>query len=154
MDNPQSISWRNSKDFWSGAMLIAVGAATILIARGYPFGTTLRMGPGYFPSLLGGILILFGFYLLIKGLRKSEPIERNWSLRALIVLTISLVLFGFLMQHAGFIPALVVLIFGSSAAGREFRLVEVLACTLVLTVLSLAVFIWGLGLPYPLFVGF
>jgi hypothetical protein len=66
------IALHNNKDFWAGIMLIAVGAASIFIARGYPFGSTMRMGPGYFPSMLGGILALFGIYVLIIGLRSGE----------------------------------------------------------------------------------
>jgi hypothetical protein len=67
---------------------------------------------------------------------------------------LSLVLFGILMQLAGFIPALVALVFVSAASGREFKLMEVLLLTVVLTVASVALFIWGLGLPYPLIKGF
>jgi hypothetical protein len=59
-----------------------------------------------------------------------------------------------LMDRAGFIPALVVLVFGSAAASTEFKLSEVALLTLVLTIFSVAVFIWGLGLPYPLLAGF
>jgi hypothetical protein len=148
------IALRNNKDFWAGIMLIAVGAASIFIARGYPFGSTMRMGPGYFPSMLGGILALFGIYVLIIGLRSGEKITVHCSLRALIILTLSLVAFGFLMTHAGFIPAMAVLIFGSSSAGRDFKFVEILLLTVILTGLSVAIFIWGLGLPYPLIKGF
>lgn len=144
------IEVRNNKDFWAGMMLIGTGAMAIFIARDYPFGSTTRMGPGYFPSVLGGILVLFGIYIMLMGLRRNEKIQGRWSLRALIVLPLSLVLYGVLMKHAGFIPALAVLIFASAAAGREFKFVEVLLLTLVLTGLSVAVFIWGLGLPYPL----
>jgi hypothetical protein len=57
------------------------------------------------------------------------------------------------MEHAGFIPALVVLIFGSALAGKEFKFVEVLLLAIGLTVFSVALFIWGLGLPYPLLLG-
>jgi hypothetical protein len=67
-----------NKDVWSGAMLIAIGLAAVFTARNYPFGTTLRMGPGYFPSVLGGLLILAGLYLVAKGLRAPEPIEGGW----------------------------------------------------------------------------
>src|SRR5262245_6296266 len=148
------IELRNNKDFWAGIMLIAIGAASILIARGYPFGSTMRMGPGYFPSMLGGILALFGLYVLIIGLRRSEKITVRCSTRALIVLPFSLVAFGVLMTHAGFIPAMAVLIFGSASAGRDFKFVEVLVLTIILTWLSVAIFIWGLGLPYPLIKGF
>ena len=80
-------------------MLVAAGAAAVLIARNYAFGTTLRMGPGYFPTVLGGILILFGLYLVVGSLRSSasapqqaqEPTLRGgWSLRALVVLPLAL----------------------------------------------------------------
>jgi hypothetical protein len=143
----------NSKDFWGGLMLIATGVAAVAIARDYAFGTSLRMGPGYFPTVLGGVLTLFGLYLVVRALRHSEAIEGGWSPRALIVLPLSLVLFGILMDHAGFIPALAVLIFGSAAAGSAFRLGEVAGLTLLLIVFCVAVFIWGLGLPYPLLAG-
>ncbi len=135
-------------------MLIAIGVAAVVIARDYPFGTTLRMGPGYFPTMLGAILVLFGLYLVVLGLRSTEALEGNWSVRALVIVPLSLVLFGVLMDHAGFIPALVVLIFGSASAGPEFKPTEVALLTVVLTVFCIAVFIWGLGLPYPLLAGF
>jgi hypothetical protein len=146
-------SLRTNRDFWAGLMLIGLGGAAVLIARDYTFGTAVRMGPGYFPSLLGGLLVVFGIYLLAKGLRSREQIEGNWSLRALIVLPLSMVLFGVLMDRAGFIPALAVLIFGSALAGTEFRFIEVALLTVGLTIFSVLVFIWGLGLPYPLLVG-
>ena len=141
---------RNNKDFWAGMTFMGTGAMAMLIARKYPFGTTLRMGPGYFPIVLGGILLVFGIYVMLRGLRTKEQIEGNWSVRALIVLPFSLVLFGLMMEHAGFIPALAALVFGSSAASREFKFVEVLLLTALLGALSVALFIWGLGLPYPL----
>jgi hypothetical protein len=147
------LEFRNNKDFWAGLMLIGTGAAAVIIARNYAFGTALRMGPGYFPSVLGGSLVVFGLYLVAAGLRHKEKIEGKWSLRALIVLPLSLVLFGLLMERAGFIPALMVLIVGSAAAGAEFRLVEVLLLAVGLTAFCVALFIWGLGLPYPLLVG-
>jgi putative tricarboxylic transport membrane protein len=105
------------------------------------------MGPGYFPSVLGGVLALFGIVLMVRGLRSSEKITGSWSLRALIVLPLSFVLFGFLMDHAGFVPALAVLIFGSASGGSEFKFLEIALLTVVLTLLSVAIFIWGLGLP-------
>lgn len=147
------LGFHNNKDFWAGLMFFGIGALAIFIARDYPFGRTLRMGPGYFPTLLGWILILFGIFIMGKGLRKKEKIEGNWSIRALIMLPAMIVLFGLLMERAGFVPALAVLIFGSATTSREFRWGEALLLTLVLTLLSVAVFVWGLGLPYPLIKG-
>jgi hypothetical protein len=147
------LQFLNSRDFWAGAMLIAMGVAAMVVAKSYAFGTALRMGPGYFPSVLGGILVLFGLYLVAQGLRDGEPVEGGWSLRALIVLPLSLVLFGLLMEYAGFVPALVVLVVGSSTASSEFRFLESLALAAGLTVFAVALFIYGLGLPYPLIAG-
>jgi Tripartite tricarboxylate transporter TctB family len=143
----------DSKDFWSGVMLIAIGATALYIGRDYPFGTALRMGAGFFPLVLGAVLVLFGIYFAVRGLRSEDRIEGNWSPRALVILPLAFVLFGVLMQYAGFVPALFVLVVGSAAAGTEFKLVEVLVLAGLLTVLCVALFIWALGLPYPLFAG-
>ena len=148
------LDFRHNQDFWAGVMLIATGLAAVVIARDYAFGTALRMGPGYFPSVLGGLLVLAGLYLVVKGLRSGEKITGTGSVRALIVLPLSLVLFGLLMEYAGFVPALAVLIFGSAAAGTEFKFGEVALLTVFLTVMCVLVFVWGIGLPYPLFAGF
>ena len=156
-------SMANNRDFWAGVFLIAIGAAAMLMARDYAFGTALRLGPGYFPNVLGGMLFVFGIYILAVGLGKSEKLEGSWSLRALIILPLSLVLFGVLMDPpevlqgrvpGGFIPAMLVLIFGSATASTEFKFIEVLLFSIFLTALCAAVFIYGLGLPYPLLTDF
>ena len=145
---------RHNKDVWAGMMMIGIGAAAMFIARDYRFGSALRMGPGFFPTFLGGILIAFGICIIAVGLRSGEKIQGSVSLRALVMLPFSLILFGVLMEHAGFIPAMVALVFVSAASGREFKFIEVLLLTVVLTVASVALFIWGLGLPYLLIKGF
>jgi hypothetical protein len=145
---------RSNKDFWAGLMLIAIGAAAMFISRDYRFGSALRMGPGFFPVILSGVLIVFGVCIMAVGLKSGEKIQGRLSLRALILLPLSLVLFGVLMEKAGFLPALVALVFLSAFSGREFKFVEVSLLTVLLTVASAALFIWGLGLPYPLIKGF
>jgi putative tricarboxylic transport membrane protein len=142
-----------TKDCWGGLMLIALGAAAIAIARNYPFGTALRMGPGYVPIVLGALLIVFGVSLLGAALRGAEEIAGGWSLRALVMLPLALVLFGLLMEHGGFVPAMLVLVFASAAASAEFKLVDALLLSIGLTALSVVVFVWLLGLPYPLIAG-
>ena len=147
--------WSNlfgSKDFWAGLMLIALGGTTVLVSHAYPMGTVLRMGAGYFPTVLGGILVVFGLILLIRGVRSTDRIEPNWSPRALFVIPVTLALFGLLIERIGFVPSLLMLIVGSAAASSEFRLLEAVTVGAVLTALCVAVFIWGLGLPYPLLV--
>jgi uncharacterized membrane protein len=148
------LEWRTNKDLWASVMYIGTGALGMWIARDYPFGSALRMGPGYFPTVLGGIMVAMGIYVLALGLRKDhEKIQGNWSIRALIVLPISMVVFGILMEEAGFIPAMLALIPISAAAGRDFKWVEVVPLTIGLTILCAAGFIFALGLPYPLIKG-
>jgi uncharacterized membrane protein len=144
----------NNKDVWAGLLLIAIGAAAMFIASNYGFGTALRMGPGFFPIILGAVLILFGLTMLASGLHQPKKIAGASSLRALVILPLALVLFGVLMEHGGFVPAMLVLIFASATATTEFKFVEVLLFSVGLTALSAAVFVWALGLPYPLFTAF
>jgi hypothetical protein len=148
------VGLRNNRDIWAGLMLVGIGAVSIWLSRDYAFGTSLRMGPGYFPTVLGGVLVLFGVILLGRGLRAKEEIEGGWSIRALLIVPLSFVLFGALIDRAGFVPALAVLIFASAAASKEFRFREVALLAIVLTVFSIAVFVWALGLPYRLLAGF
>ena len=144
----------DNKNFLSGLFFIGVGGLGIFMAQDYPMGTALRMGPGYFPIVLSALLILFGIYCLVQGLLKPEKLPGNWSPRALLILPLATVVFGVLMEHAGFIPALIALTFISAYAGNEFKFMEVLLMAIGLTVGSWALFIWGLGLPYPLIVGY
>ena len=147
------VSPYENRGILSGLMFAGIGVLALTIARNYPMGSALRMGPGYFPNVLGGIMILFGIIMMAQGVLKPEKVGGAWSVRALAILPIATVIFGTLMEHLGFIPALLILIFLSALAGREFRLVEVALLAIGLTVGSWALFIWGLGLPYPLFTG-
>ncbi len=140
-----------NRDFWAGLMFFGFGIVAIFVARDYPFGRLLRMGSGYFPILMGAVLVVLGVYIMAKGLLRGEKIPGNWSVRAMVVLPLMMIFFGAMIDRAGFIPALAVLAFGSAAASREFRWGEVLLLTAFLTALSVSLFIWGLGLPYPLF---
>lgn len=144
------VAIRNNKGFWGGLTFMVVGAVVVLYAWDYPFGTTLRMGPGYFPVVLGFIMMVFGLAIMLQGLHKPERIQGRPSIRALLILPLSLVIFGVLMEFAGFFPALVALIFVSAAAGREFRFKEVLILSGVMVGMSWIIFIWGLDLPYPM----
>jgi len=143
----------SNRDVLAGLMFIGVGAAAMFVSRDYPMGSALRMGPGYFPMVLGGIMVGFGIFVMGQGLVNKERVKGTWSLRALFILPLATVVFGVLMEEAGFIPALVVLIFISAAAGDQFKWVEVVVMAIALTAVCVALFIYGLGLPYPLFKG-
>jgi hypothetical protein len=141
----------NNKDFLAGLLMIVVGTGAMYIARDYPMGSALRMGPGYFPTGLGAILAMFGIYVLVRGLRTSEKVEGVWGWKALGFLTASLVVFGWMMDRVGMIPSLVVMFFIAARAGHEFKWIEVIILTVIMTAFAYGVFIYGLGMPYRLF---
>ena len=145
--------WRNNRDFFAGLFYVILGAVGMFIARDYPFGSALRMGPGYFPTVLGAIMICFGVAVAMMGIKNNEKIKPHWSFRALVMLPVATVVFGWMMEETGFIPALLVLIPLSAAAGKEFKWLEISLLTVGVTILSVLLFIKGLGLPYPLIKG-
>src|SRR5262245_18072894 len=147
------LQFLDNKDFWAGMALVVTGGLAVLIARDYAFGTMVRMGPGFFPTVLGALLVLFGIRVLARGLRGAEKIEAGWSPRAMLVLPLSLALFGFLMDRAGLVPALAVFGVGSAGAGKDFKLVEIVLLTAFMIVFSVVVFVWALGRPFTLLVG-
>jgi len=146
----------NQKDFWSGILFQVLGIGFVLLAQEYKMGTAQRMGPGYFPTLLGGLLAVLGIVIAIQGLRSNSAagdIERL-HFRQLVIVLGAVVLFGALLRPAGLVIALLVLISLSAYASHEFRLREVLPLAALLVLMVLAVFIWGLGLVIPLWPAF
>src|SRR5437867_2760243 len=119
-------SLRQNKDFLAGLIFLFIGAGAMIVAREYPFGTAMRMGSGYFPTVLGGILVGFGVFLMARGARAKDRVAMTWGWRPLACIVASMVLFGFLLPRVGLVPALVALFFTAAAGGREFRLKEVL----------------------------
>lgn len=141
-------------DFLSGLFFVIIGVVALVTARKYyPIGTTLRMGPGYFPTVLGYIMTAFGLYIMGRGLIKGkEKVEGVWRMRPLVMVSMSLAVFGFIMNLFGLIPAVIVMTLIGALGGPEFKLKEVLILAVVLAVVSWGIFIYGLNIPIRLFV--
>lgn len=147
---------RHQKDFWSGVMFLAAGLAFAGFAQRYDLGTAQRMGPGYFPTVLGGLLAVLGLVIAIRGLAREErggKIE-PFHFGTLAVVLGAVALFALLLRPAGLVAALLVLIGVSAYASHEFRVREVIPLALVLVALVLSVFIWGLGMVVPVWPAF
>lgn len=140
------------KDFLSGVMFIAFGLTAMWFGRHLAMGTTVRMGPGYVPTMLSGILLVLGAIICVIALFVGgEQIERpKW--RPITMVTIGIVAFALLLEPSsympvtGMFPALVALILIASMGGDEFKLVEVIGNIVVLTILCVIVFKVGLGM--------
>jgi len=147
---------RHQKDFWSGVMFLAFGLAFAFLAQDHEMGTAQRMGPGYFPTALGGLLALLGLVIAIKGLARAGPgggIDRL-QFGPLVIVLGAVALFALLSRPAGLVVALLVLTGVSAYASHEFRLREAIPLAAFLVLLVLAVFIRGLGMVVPVWPAF
>jgi hypothetical protein len=132
-------------------IFIIIGLAAVIIGRDYPMGTAGRMGPAYFPTILGGLLALIGLVSLIRSfIRSGEAIERFAVKEAFLVL-LAVVLFGVLIRGAGLAPAVVLLVLLSGYASPEFKWKPFILVAVGLAIFSVLVFVKGLGLPMPMF---
>lgn len=142
---------RIGKDVLAGATFIAFGLAFALTASTYPIGSALRMGPGYFPIVLGGLLVLLGVLTVVKGFVAPDEGELGpvpW--RALALLLGAVLFFGFAVRGLGLIPTLFVTVFLAALAGFQVRLVPAAVIAAGLTALCYLIFIVALQLRLPL----
>jgi hypothetical protein len=140
----------NTKDFWTGLLYIAFGLSAILIARDYDMGTPLKMGPAYFPTILGYLLILIGAIAFIRSFFQSGTPIGSFALKGLLLVLASTLVFGSIVRGAGLAIALPVFVIMSSYASIHFRWVPSLALAAGLTVFCVLVFLKGLGVPLPI----
>lgn len=141
---------RNQKDFWSGMMFVLFGLLFMVWSTDYQFGTSQRMGPGYFPTMLGIGQIILGLMVAIPALGKraeASTVEAiGW--RGLFIVLGAVGLYAALLPVLGFVASLIVLVILSAMASPEFNLKETLLSTAVLGVGSYLAFVKGLSLQF------
>jgi len=151
---------KSQKDFFSGLMFTIVGAAFALGATTYTVGNGARMGPGYFPLMLGILLAILGAVILFKALvvetADGEPIGK-WAFRPLVFIILANLLFGVMigglpsvgLPAMGMILGIYVLTIVSSMADGHFKLKEVLILATILSTASYLAFVVLLKLQFP-----
>ena len=142
---------RGTKDFWSGVLYVFFGSTALIVGRDYGMGSALKMGPAYFPSLLGGLLIVVGAVSVIRSfIVEGTPIGR-FALKPLVIVVGSVILFGAIVRGAGLAIALPLLAMISASASARFRWIPSIVMAAGLTIFCVLVFLKGLGVPLPLF---
>jgi len=141
---------KSPKDFWAGLMFIGFGLFFVIWALiHYQMGTAVRMGPAYFPAVLGGLLAVLGFFVLLGSFAVEGPPVPTFSYRPLILISVACVLYGYLMKPLGLVGATAALVYVSALGGHEFNWKEVTILYLILIAFSWLVFVKGLTLPFP-----
>ncbi|NTI78478.1 tripartite tricarboxylate transporter TctB family protein [Rhizobium rhizogenes] len=139
-----SLRIRNQRDFAAGVMFLAFGLVGAIVGRGYEMGTAGRMGPGYFPALLSGGLILFGIIIGFRGLAfDGETIERM-AFRPLLAVVGSVAVFGLTLDRLGLVVAVALVTLIMAFATTSRRWVEVIVSAAVMSLFCVLVFVVGL----------
>lgn len=142
---------KSPKDFWAGLMFIASGLFfAIWGATHYQMGTAVRMGPAYFPAMLGGLLAVLGAIILASSLvLRGEKVPAIFF-RPVLMISLGCVLYGYMMKPLGLIGATAALVYVSALGGHEFKWKEVTVLYAILMLFSWLVFVKGLSLPFPI----
>jgi hypothetical protein len=143
------VSIRSPRDLWSGLLYIIFGLSAVVIGREYGMGSALKMGPAYFPTLLGWLLAVIGAISVIRGfVIRGTPVG-GFAIKGLLMIIGATLLFGFTVRGAGLAIALPILIIVSAAASSRFRWKTTLLMAAGLTLFCVLVFLKGLGVPLP-----
>jgi hypothetical protein len=156
---------KSQKDFFAGLMFTVVGAGFAFGASTYTVGNGARMGPGYFPLVLGILLAILGGFIIFESLVvQTEDGEKigSWAWKPLGFIIGSNILFGILLAGLprfgipafGLIIAIYGLTFVAALAGEEFKAKEVAILATVLAILSYCAFILLLKLQFPVWPSF
>jgi len=143
---------KSERDFWSGLMFLVIGIGFAWGATNYSFGNSARPGPGYFPFGLGILLALLGAMVLFKALTiETEDGEKvgSFAWKPLIVILVSVGIFGAILPRLGMLISLPLLVAISSWASDEFSWKATVINAMVLTVMSWVIFVKGLSLTIP-----
>ena len=156
---------KSQKDFFSGLMFTAVGVAFAWGATKYSLGTAARMGPGYFPTMLGVLMAILGGVIIFKSLVvETEDGDKvgSWAWKPLLFIIAANLLFGLMLGGLpkikfpafGLIVGIYVLTFVASLAGEEFKFKEVAVLATILAIMSYLAFIVLLKLQFPVWPAF
>ena len=142
---------RGERDFGIGVLYLTLGVGGLLIAQNYAFGTPRQMGPGFFPSIISGLLIAFGAVALARGIAtKGSPLG-SWNFKGMALITGSVVAFGLTLAPLRLPLAIIISTLIAAAASEKFRFDwRALAGLVLLAAVCSIVFVRLLGVPMPL----
>jgi len=141
---------RPAQDVLAGLMFAAFGAAAIVLGQDYPVGTSAQMGAGYFPMLVGGLLIVVGLAIAAAGWRRDKARFEGWSFRASVFIAAAFLLFTFAVERAGLLVTAPACMLLAALGSANFRLWHQLVLAFVATLAAAGIFVWGLKIPIPL----
>ncbi|WP_309083292.1 tripartite tricarboxylate transporter TctB family protein [Chelativorans sp.] len=133
-----------------GLLFIAVGAVFGYQSVGMELGTALRMGPGYFPLVLSGVLMLLGVVVILQSIRAEGEALGAIAWRGIFLILPAPIFFGLTVRGLGFLPAIFCTALIASFASTRMNPLMAVLISAGVTVFSYLAFIYALGLPFRL----
>lgn len=138
-------------DVLAGFMFISFAVWGFVASLELDAGTSVSMGPGYFPRLISGVLLALGIAIAGAGfVSAAAPVVEDWSIRPLLLVSVAALSFALLLQRAGIVVAITVTVIVGSLAGERLRPFDLLLLVGSLIFASIALFVWGIGIPLPI----
>jgi hypothetical protein len=101
---------KNHRDFWAGVLFIVTGILFMILSRQYQLGTAAKMGPGYFPTILGGLMAVLGLMVMLPAFKGPVVKITRIELRMILLVLVAVAVYAFALPKLGFIIALFLLI--------------------------------------------
>ena len=147
----RTVRGMDSREVGAGVLFAVFGAAVLIYAQQYDLGTATQMGPGYFPSLLGGLLMLLGAIAIVQGWRRAAPVAIGaWPAIPTLFILAGVLAFAFLIDTHGLVPAVIATILLGCYERLLRRKLEVAAIVAALVLLTVGIFYYGIQLPFRL----
>jgi hypothetical protein len=144
-----------NKDLLAGLMFIAIGVVFFVGAYSYSMGTAARMGPGYFPRILGALMVVLGVLVAGVGLKNQAKWAVTngvgWTWTPVVLVTLAVVLFGVALPYLGILAAIVILIALAGYAAHDRNYSQLAGIAVFMCVFCAGVFVYGLKLQMKLF---
>ena len=138
------------RDFGAGLLFMAFGLFFVARTGTLTIGSAARIGPGYFPLVLGMLLAVIGLVLVVRAVALAGPRLEAVNPRPFFTIPAGIGAFALLLPSLGLVIASATLAGVAAMADRGFRWKETLALAVGLAALSAAIFVYALGLPLPL----
>jgi Tripartite tricarboxylate transporter TctB family len=140
------------RDIIGGLVVVTIGAGFLMFGRELEMGTSLRMGPGYFPTILSVVMIALGAVIAIQGLRGALQENSFGSIpwRGLALIIGAPLVFGATLRGLGLTPAVLMVVLGTAWASRYASVRSSVALSVGIAAFCSLLFIRLLGLPLPL----
>ena len=144
----------NHQDFWAGVMFLGLGILAVYLSKDYPLGRAMRMGPGYFPTYLGWLMIIVGSIVGGRSFLRDpteEEVTTKWAIVPLALMPASVAVFAVLIDTVGLVIAVLSMLVLANASIKNFRPIEFTINFVVLLCIAIFVFQKGLGVPFHTF---